>query len=248
MPKVEGSAWVRRLHPSPAGRRLVCFPHVGGAATYFAPLARTLAGSVDVLAMQYPGRQERLSEPCIESIDGLVAAIVPELEGWLDRPFALFGHSMGAVVAYEVARVLQAEGRPEPLGLFVSGRRAPSTWRDERVHEKGDEALLAQVTRLAGTPAVLLEDEDVRQMMLPALRGDYKAIESYEWRPGPPLRGPIWSLVGEDDPLTTRQEADAWRTHTTGPFELHVFPGGHFYLAEHLPDLAALLTRKLTTR
>jgi pyochelin biosynthetic protein PchC len=245
VPNVEGSAWVRRLRPSSAPCRLVCFPHAGGAASYFAPLARAMSSSIDVLALQYPGRQERLSERCVDSIEGLTDAIVPELQGWLDRPFALFGHSMGAIVAFEVARVLERQHGLVPMGVFVSGRRAPSTRRDEHVHWGGDPRLLQEVVRLGGTPQQLLDDEDVRQMMLPALRGDYKAIETYVWHPGPPLSCPIWAFVGEADPLTTEREAAAWAVHTTGGFELRTFPGAHFYLAEHWGELSNLLSDRL---
>jgi surfactin synthase thioesterase subunit len=233
----------------------VCFPHAGGAATAFAPLARALAGRVDVVAVQYPGRQERLAEPGVDSITALAEAIRPELSGWLDQPFALFGHSMGALVAFELAALLEHEPAAGPLadpaqaplmGLFASGRRAPSTQRNENVHRGGDAGLLREVTRLGGTPPELLADEDVQAMMLPALRADYKAIETYIWRPGPALDCPIWALVGGDDPLTTEREAAAWGAHTTGPFELRTFPGGHFFLAEHWPEVADLVAAKLT--
>jgi pyochelin biosynthetic protein PchC len=244
-PRVEGTAWVRRLHPSSAPSRLLCFPHAGGAASYFAPFARAISGSADVLALQYPGRQERLSETGIDSIESLTRAIVPELEDWLDRPFALFGHSMGAVVAFEVARALEHQHGQVPVGLFASGRRAPSTHRDENVHRGGDNRLLHEVARLAGTPSQLIVDEEVRQMLLPALRADYKAVETYVWRSGQALTCPIWALVGDADPLTTEDEAAAWAGHTTGGFELRVFPGGHFYLADHVPQLVALVSEKL---
>jgi surfactin synthase thioesterase subunit len=255
----DGSRWVRRW-PSGAGGddppvRLVCFPHAGGAATAFAPLARVLAGRIDVAAAQYPGRQERLAEPGLDSITALAEAIRPELRDLLDRPFALFGHSMGALVAFELASLLEHEPAPDldpdparaPLvGLFASGRRAPSTQRNENVHRGGDAGLLREVARLGGTPLELLADDDVQAMMLPALRADYKAIETYAWRPGPALECPIWALVGGDDPLTTEREAAAWGAHTTGTFELHTFPGGHFYLAEHWPEVADLVAAKLT--
>jgi surfactin synthase thioesterase subunit len=247
VPSVEGSPWVRRLQRSDRGVRLLCFPHAGGAATYYAPLARALggAGDVDVLALQYPGRQERLGERCIDSIDALVDAVVPELDGWLDRPFALFGHSMGAIVAYEVARILEVERGLVPRGLFVSGRRAPSTYRVENVHRGGNPSLLREIVRLGGTPPQLLDDEDVRQMMLPALRGDYKAIETYEWRPGQPLSSPICAYYGLADPLTTTAEAAAWSSHTAAAFTLHAFPGTHFYLSTQTPHLAPLITQHL---
>lgn len=245
--KVEKPVWVRRLQPSAGGPTLVCFPHAGGAATAYAPFARALAGDADVLALQYPGRQERLSERCIDDIDELVAAIVPELDGWLDQPFALFGHSMGAIVAFEVARVLEHDRGLVPAGLFASGRRAPSTVRDERVHQGGDPSLLREIRRLGGTPPQLLDDEEIQEMMLPALRGDYRAIETYVWRPGPLLSCPIWALLGAADPLTTPAEAAAWASHTTGDFALHTLPGQHFYLATQLAATAALVARHLAT-
>ena len=241
---MEGTAWLRRLRPSSvARRRLLCFPHCGGSASWYAPLARAsvLPDTVDVVALQYPGRQDRLAEPCVDSIGALRDAVVSELDGWLDRPFALFGHSMGAIVAYEVARVLEHERGRVPAALFVSGRRAPSTHRDERVHRGGDPALLREVARVAGTPSQLLDDEDVHAMMLPALRGDYRAIETYAWRPGPEPSCPTWALVGDADPLTTPHEAAAWRAHTSGPFECVVFPGNHFYLADHRAAVARLV-------
>ncbi|MGH9210239.1 MAG: thioesterase II family protein [Acidimicrobiales bacterium] len=240
----ESSLWVRRLRASAGPLRLVCFPHAGGAATYYAPLANALHESIDVVSLQYPGRQDRLSEPCIDSVEVLADAIAPELQGWLDGPFALFGHSMGGIVAYEVGRRLAGQGRT-PLGLYASARRAPSTWRDEHVHRGGDRSLLREVARLAGTPSQLLDDEDVQQMMLPALRGDYRAIETYEWQPGPPVTWPIWASIGDADPLTTETEAAAWAVHTTAAFDLRVLPGGHFYFAARPMVLAGLVSDRL---
>jgi pyochelin biosynthetic protein PchC len=239
---------MRRLRPSPGRPRLICFPHAGGAASFFDPFAKALEGVLDVVALQYPARQERLPERCIDSIDDLRDAIVAELDGWLDGPFALFGHSTGAIVAYEVARVLGQQHDLVPAGLFTSGRRAPTTQRDEHVHRGGDARLLQEVARLGGTPPQLLEEEDVRQMMLPALRGDYKAIETYQWQPAPgELSCPIWALVGDADPLTTAEEAAAWSAHTSGDFELRTFPGGHFYLAAHQAELVELVSEVLAS-
>ncbi|HEY8544699.1 MAG TPA: alpha/beta fold hydrolase, partial [Acidimicrobiales bacterium] len=158
-------AWLRRLPaaagagPGGARRRLVVFPHAGGAVSWYAPLARLLVPDVDVVGVQYPGRQDRLGEPCLDSIAELRDAVVADLlgGGWLDRPVALFGHSMGAVVAYETARRLEHDhGRP-PRALVVSGRRAPTTHRVERVHQGGDPALLREIARLGGTPPELLD-------------------------------------------------------------------------------------------
>ncbi|WP_138796198.1 thioesterase II family protein, partial [Escherichia coli] len=130
--------------------RLVCFPHAGGSAAYFHGVSRALSPAVDVLAVQYPGRQDRRHEPLIDSIDGLAARVREELAPWTDRPLALFGHSMGAMVAFEVALRLTADGAA-PSVLFASGRRAPSRYREESVHLHDDAGIMAELSRLDGT-------------------------------------------------------------------------------------------------
>jgi surfactin synthase thioesterase subunit len=206
-----------------------------------------MPAEIEVCALQYPGRQERLSEPTIDTIDALVAAIVAELlpEGCFAGRFALFGHSTGAIVAFEVARALEQSHGVVAAALFASARRGPTTRRDEQVHRGGDRALLREVGRLGGTPPELLADEDVQELMLPALRADYTAIETYRHQPGPPLSCPIWALAGSDDPLTTETELAAWRPQTTAAFTLCTYSGHHFYLADHLPEITALIATAL---
>ena len=155
------------------------------------------------------------------------------LRPWLTAPTALFGHSMGASLAFELARLIEAETGETPAHLFASGRRAPSAHRAETVHLLDDRGLLADVRKLSGTDMAVLGDEDMLRAALPAIRSDYRAAETYAYRPGPPLRCPITVFTGDDDPKTTVEEARAWSTHTTGPFDLQVFPGGHFFLTLH---------------
>ncbi|MFI1285896.1 thioesterase II family protein [Streptomyces sp. NPDC020858] len=226
-------AWLRRFHPAPdAGVRLVCFPHAGGSATFYFPVSGALSRSMEVLAVQYPGRQDRHGEPCVSDIGELADRVVEELLSLDTKPLALFGHSMGATVAYEVARRLEGKGI-KPLRLFVSGRRAPSRTRDENVHQRDDTGLIAELKRLGGTNTQSLDDPDVLRMILPAVRSDYKAVESYRHLPGPPLGCPVVALTGDDDPRVTLDEAKAWSEHTVGGFELKVYEGGHFYLNSH---------------
>ncbi|MFE5772443.1 thioesterase II family protein [Streptomyces sp. NPDC056485] len=241
-------AWIRRFQPSPdAPHRLVCFPHAGGAATYWFPTAQALAPEVDVLAVQYPGRQDRRGEPCVESIETLADHAAEEVLAWSDRPVTLFGHSMGAMVAFETARRLEERGRPA-AGLVVSGMRAPSRARGGSGRAQAAEAaeteeeLVAGILRLQGTDAAVLEDPELVRMILPTIRSDYRAAESYRWRPGPPLRTPIAVLTGTEDPHVERGQAAAWREHTAGPFSLTVFPGGHFFLNEHADDVRKVVT------
>lgn len=240
-----GSAWVRRFHPAPqACARLVCFPHAGGSATYYFPLSTALSEAADVLAVQYPGRQDRLQEPCITDISTLADRLADELRPWADRPLTFLGHSMGATLAFEVARRLEESG-VILRGLFASGRRAPSRHREEQVHLRDDQGLVEELRRLSGTDAELLADEAVLRMVLPAMRGDYRAIETYRYRPGPPLNCPVVALTGDSDPLVDVAEARAWAQHTVAPFRLRVFPGGHFFLGEHTESVARELTEHL---
>lgn len=223
--------WLRRYHEAPPGSgTLVCLPHAGGSASFFFPVSKALHTVYDVLAVQYPGRQDRRAEPCLETIEDLADQLAPLLRPVAERgPLTLFGHSMGATLGFEVALRLEAAGAG-PAALFASGRRAPSRHRDERVHERDDDGLLAEVRALSGTDTGLLGDEEVVRMVLPALRADYRAAETYRYRPGPPLHCPITALVGDDDPKVTVDEARSWGEHTRGGFTHRVYPGGHFYL------------------
>jgi surfactin synthase thioesterase subunit len=232
--------WIRRYHPAPDSPvRLVCFPHAGGSASFYHPASRLLSPGIEVLAVQYPGRQDRRREPTIDSVTALAERLVPVLRGWADRPLAFFGHSMGAVVAFEVAV------RLEPVLLFASGRRAPSTYRDERVHLRDDDGLLAEVRSLSGTETSLLDDPEMRRAMLPALRGDYRAVETYRCAPGQRVGCPIVALTGDDDPKTTLDEARRWADHTTAGFTLRTFAGGHFFLSAHLTGVLDEITTRL---
>lgn len=229
--------WVRRYHPADdAATRLLCLSHAGGSASYFFGVSRALSPGIDVLAAQYPGRQDRLREPCLRTVDDLADGIVAALEPLLDRPITIFGHSLGATLGYEVARRLERAGRT-PVALFASGRAAPHRIRRERTHLAPDDELVANMTKLGGTDAALLDDEDILSMVLPAIRADYTAAETYTYRPGPRLTCPIIALTGDSDPKVTHEEADAWREHTGGDFELVTYPGAHFYLNDHVPDI-----------
>ncbi|MGW0533744.1 thioesterase II family protein [Streptomyces sp. NPDC003032] len=234
---------VRRFHPCEAGVRLVCFPHAGGAASYFFQVSRQLSPVADVLAVQYPGRQERRKEPCVDSVTELADVLTRELLEWADKPLVFFGHSMGALVAFEVARRLERQG-VELVSLFASGRAAPSLSRDEGVHRRGDAGLIAKMKELGGTAGSLLDDPDVVEMLLPALRNDYRAVETYRLAPGPPLGCPLVVLTGDADPQVSVEEARHWREFTSGEFEMHTYSGGHFYLDVH----AASVLEKIRTR
>jgi pyochelin biosynthesis protein PchC len=229
--------WIRRFHPADgAATRLLCLSHAGGSASYFFPVSRALSPEIDVLAAQYPGRQDRLREPCLRSVDDLADGLVAALAPLLDRPITIFGHSLGATLGFEVALRLERTGAM-PTALFASGRPAPHRTRQERTHLGTDAEIVANIKRLGGTDTALLADEDVLSMVLPAVRADYTAAETYTYRPGPRLSCPIVALTGDSDPKVTGEEADAWREHTSADFELVTYPGEHFYLNDHTPDI-----------
>ncbi|GGX58563.1 thioesterase II family protein [Streptomyces minutiscleroticus] len=241
--------WIRRYHPRPdAAIRLVCLPHAGGSASFYHPVSANLPASVDVLAVQYPGRQDRRNEPCAATIGELADAVVPVLLPYTDLPLVLFGHSMGATLGFEVARRLERDHGVVPHALFASARRAPSCARDETVHLRDDDGLVAEMRELSGTDAAILDDVELIRMALPAIRADYRAAETYVYEPGPALSCPVWSLVGDADPKVTLDEARAWSRHTDAAFEFRVFKGGHFYLTSHQDEILGLLAAQAPAR
>jgi pyochelin biosynthetic protein PchC len=238
--------WTRRFHPAPQARvRLVCFPYAGGSASFYFPLSRALSPAVDVLALQYPGRQDRRAEPTIDDLGELTDQVLAAIEPWDDLPLAFFGHSMGATLAFEVARKLERKTGTVLVNLFASGRRAPSRLRNEDVHLRDDAALVRDLRRLNGTDARILADEELLRTILSALRSDYKAIENYRFQPGPPLNCPITVLVGDRDPVTTIDEARSWQEHTAAECDLNVLPGGHFYLINKQEEVIDIVSRSL---
>lgn len=243
----DASLWIRRYHEAPGSPvQLVCFAHAGGSASFFFPVSRALAPAIDVAAVQYPGRQDRRSEPNIDNIPELADAVFPAIRPLADRPLAFFGHSMGAVLAYEVALRLEKDGAPPLSLLYASGRRAPSRYREESVHKRDDAGVVEELRKLSGTNSDLLGDPETLEMILPAIKADYTAIETYRHTPGPTVSCPITAVIGDSDPRVTADEAKAWADHTTGSFDLRTFPGGHFYLVDQAPQVIELISSTLT--
>jgi pyochelin biosynthetic protein PchC len=245
------SPWLRSYHPVPPGApAVVCFPHAGGSASFYFSLSRALAPRTGVVAVQYPGRQDRNKEPLIDNVPELADRVFEELTEIVEdgRELAFFGHSMGSAVAFEVALRLQRAGLPAPVRFFASARRAPGRATEDRVHLRDDDGIIAQLRELSGTDARALGDEELMRMALPALRNDYHAIETYRAGPGLRIDCPVTVLIGDADPTTTVQDATAWGEHTTRGTDVQVFPGGgHFYLANWPVEVRDAITRRLGT-
>ncbi|MER6531987.1 thioesterase domain-containing protein [Streptomyces sp. NPDC001508] len=243
----ERGGWIRRYHDPPGdGPALVCFPHAGGSATSFFRLSAELSLLAEVLVVQYPGRQDRMDEPVVDDIRRLADHIADALLPWQERPLALFGHSMGSVVAFETAVRLERDpGRVDPLGLIASGRTAPSVLRDRGVHRRDDAGIVAAMAELSGTDPALFADEEMLAVVIPPVRSDHRAVETYRCDPGARLRCPITAYGGDADPHVSRHDLALWGGHTASAFATRVFPGGHFYLQPGQDDVVAAIGRDL---
>ena len=241
-PKFEGK-WIHRYHPTDEGEfRIACFPHAGGSASYYYALSEALSSELEMLAIQYPGRQDRRAEGCVENLAELADLSYAALRRSEDgRPTVFFGHSLGSIVAFEVARRYQDGTGTPPAWLFASGYPAPSRLRGGTLHLRDDADILDELRFLGGTDPVWLENEHFVASLLYSIRADYTAIETHP-RATSVLSCPITMLVGDDDPHTTIAEAEAWQEHTTSEFSLQVFQGGHFYLDQHDREIADIIS------
>lgn len=210
-----------------ANVRLFCFPYAGGGESIFRSWQQSLSDTIEVCAVQLPGRGSRISEPPCTQINELVWATGEAIAPYLDKPFALFGHSMGALIAFEFARHLREEYSAQPVHLFVSGRPSPQT--------------MSESFELDQVDTESLEDPELMELMLPILRADLALCESYTFTPQPPFRFPITAFGGLADHGVPRHRLEEWREHTTGSFVLRLFPGDHFFLDTcRLPLLEAI--------
>ena len=243
---VDQGSWIRSFHQAGGARaQLVCFPHAGGSASYFFPLSAALSPEFDVRVIQYPGRQDRRHEPFVETVDAMAELAYAALRTVIDRPVGLFGHSMGAQVAFEVACRLEQRVGIQPATVFVSASRAPSRSRGGLGQLGDDAAVVEQMRKLGGTDPQLLNDAEFLQVALPAFRNDFRATEQYRRGIDVRIRAPMVVLAAVDDPRTTVAEATAWRDHTSENTEMHTFSGGHFFLERHAGRVIALVAEKL---
>lgn len=227
--------------------RLFCFPYAGAGASVYRAWGEELPADVEICALQAPGREARLREPPLDDLGELVGRTAEHIRPLLDLPAVFFGHSMGAVVAFELTRTLEADhGSPVRL-LIVSGRRAPQLQEPEPpIAGLSDDAFVAEIRRrYNGIPDELMQYPDLLALLLPALRADVAALERYQYRSGEPLECPVTAMGGADDPRALVAALQGWREVTRGPFSVQVFPGGHFYLQTARAQLLATLTAAL---
>jgi len=226
--------------------RLFCLPFAGGGASAYRTWGTVLAPHVEVCPIQLPGREERFDEPAHTNLRTMASIVVEQLHAFFDKPYALFGHSMGALLSYEVLRQLEAVSAPAPVQAFLSAYvppHRPSRWAP--IHQLPDAAFLDELRQLEGTPEAVLQHPELMQFLLPTLRADFQACETYEGGALSPLATPLTIYGGTDDGDVSEEELAAWQVHTSSDFRLRIFPGNHFYLHSAREALLADISHTL---
>lgn len=242
MSQVSASRWFGPAGSSTGDAQVFVFPYAGGVAASFAQWQELAAPELSVQVALMPGRGARLHEAPVDDLAELVDALATAVIERASGPFLLAGHSLGALVAFEVTRELRRRDAPAPLALLVGGAEAPQTRLvRRRVHDLDDAGLVEALRDFGATPVALLADRDLMELVLPAVRADFTLSERYAYRPEPPLAVPVHVLLGDRDEHVDPDRAAGWaRECVTEPL-WHVFPGGHFFLSDHLPEIIDLM-------
>lgn len=235
--------------PNPqAGLRLFCFPYAGANESIYYPWINLLPATIELWTIQLPGRNARLQEPAYQHIDDVTAALAHQMPAYLDKPFACFGHSLGALLAFNTMRVVRQLTQQLPRHLFFSGRRPPHQPNLlPPTHGLSNDEFVAEVQqRYGGIPAAILAEPELLAYFLPALRADFAVMESYVYQPDTPFACPISVFAGEEDALTPRSALAEWCRHTLNAFSLKFFPGGHFFLQSQRSALLQTIVQALS--
>ena len=210
--------------------RLFCFPYAGGNASVFRTWADSLSQVVELFAVELPGRGARLRETTQDNLEPLVQELAHSLTPYFDRPFAFFGHSMGALIGFELARFLRRYQKAAPIHLFISGHIAPQLPRNHKcIHALPESAFIEELRNLNGTPESVLENKELMQLLLPILRADFRICETYQYLPESPLDCPMTVLGGLQDVDVSQESLAAWQEQTSAAFEIRMFSGDHFF-------------------
>lgn len=249
MSQAVAAKWIQSARQSPGSLRLFCLPYAGGSAAIYSPWCRSLP-ELEVVAIELPGHAHRMGEQPFRRIEPLVEDLLSRfLPMFEEKPFAFFGHSMGALISFELARKLAVEHDLGSAAIFVSGNRAPHLPRSARSrlpsHDLPQDEFLEELRRLNGTPSEVLQCSELMELMTPIVRADFELVNTYEYRASLPLNCPITAFGGSDDIETPPEELDAWKQHTSERFSLHMLPGDHFFLHSQQDSLLQILRSEL---
>jgi len=229
--------------------RLFCFPHAGGSAASLNGWIRRLPSTIALERVELPGRVPDAAEAPQTCIENVMPGLWRKLADRLDRPFALYGHSLGALVAYEFARCARAHGFGSPLALFVSGRRAPQCPLTlNSLYDLPEPELMERLAEFGGTPDGVIRNATWRRYLLPALRADLEMSDRYEHRPDAPLDCPIFAFRGRADSIASEAEIHAWGAQSTGHFAAETLPGGHFFTNDGIERISEVIVSQLLER
>jgi medium-chain acyl-[acyl-carrier-protein] hydrolase len=239
--------WLLRFSKSASpSLRLFCFPFAGSSASIFRPWIDSLPAEVEVLAVQLPGRENRLREPCMREMEDIVQCLDDEIGSYLEPPFVLFGHSLGTLIAYQLLQRLERSGRSTAELFVASGGPAPHTCSaPDAPRRLTQNQILADLQRISGSHSELLNDPEVLALLLPMLQADFEIYANYRYREAPPLRCPIIALRGAADAYITHGSQAEWKQHTNGQFSFHTLPGRHLFMVDSSMALLALLNAYL---
>lgn len=238
--------WIAFRNPNPQARlRLFCFPYAGGGASIYRVWGEQLPRDIEVCPVQLPGRENRMRERPIPTMEALVDALLPGLQPYMDLPFAFFGYSMGAGISHALVRRLAREGRKLPSILLAAARRAPHLPIPDPIHDLPEEEFRQRLRELEGTPEAALEHEELMDLLSPILRADFQVNDTYLCTEGKPLDCAVTAFGGKQDPRVEQQSIEAWRECTRGTFRVRMFEGNHFFLRQQTEELLREVERNL---
>ncbi|GHF02333.1 thioesterase [Streptomyces longispororuber] len=245
-PELAGETpYIWRARQPRSRHRLICFPHAGAGATAYADWAALLPPEVELVAVQLPGRQDRIAEEPFTEVGPLVSVLTHALRPVLGGSFSFFGHSCGAALAFELAKALRAKGQPGPDHLFLSAQAAPGATGIRQLHALPDDEFRDAMLTLGGIDEEIANDEFVMDSLVPVLRADFALWERHRTAPDAPLDCPITVLAGEDDPQAPKESLEGWRAQTTAECAVLFHPGGHFYFLDSPGTVVSTLTEKM---
>ena len=237
-------SWITFPKPNPkADLRLFCFPYAGGSSTIFRPWLNKLPANIEISPIELPGRGSKIKLAPLNRLEPIIESLSLQIKPYLDKPFVFFGHSMGGLLSFELARLLYKKYVVSPNHLFISARRAPQLIDSEPpIHALSESDFIDKLRDYNGTPNAVLKNQELMQLFLPILRADFAVLETYTYHHAPPLECPISVFGGLEDDKVSVEELESWKGQTNNNFFLLIFPGGHFFIN----DSHSLLTEKIS--
>jgi len=244
---IKRNSWIHQVRENPNARiRLFCFPYSGATASIYFPWQEILTPTIEICPVQYPGHGNRIGEPLCHRIEALVDQAVQAFQGSLDKPYMIFGHSLGALFSFELLRAFREKGFPLPKMLFVSGHGAPHLPDpNPPIHQLPDRQFIQTLRDLNGMTSEFFENQELMEMLIPVLRADFEICDFYRYHDQAPFDFPISAYGGLLDPYVHKQDLEAWKNHTQANFTVRMFPGDHFYLNSSRIHLLQMVARDI---